>query len=304
MDMKIVGVVVAAFVSITVLAAVLMPILDDATDTEDTFTNDGLYHMTKYGTDTEIEMIWSYEKPNVITVNDVDIPIDSMNIHRTVLFGDSGGARVLANNSGCQILFSTGTSAASVSDEGVLTVTCSSGTMTAVIEKTGQSPATTNVGSYTDLYCISTDGPYVMKSPNKNVYIKGDSEVHGFGVTNVTGAGNLVLDVVGTIDDGVTVTSISNAGASTTFSTPTITATPDSNYKDLYSLEKITFVATASGNDTNVTYSYFLVPYEVTAEKAEHLTTGQIELLDVIPILVIVAILLGVIALVIRSRLD
>ena len=54
MDMKIVGITVAILVSITVLAGVLMPVLDDATATTDTFTNEGYFYMQKISAeDTE-----------------------------------------------------------------------------------------------------------------------------------------------------------------------------------------------------------------------------------------------------------
>lgn len=299
---KLLTLLVTITVGIIFIGALLAPVIEDTSTTEKTFTNDGYYRMSKYTTENDVTLVWSYEAPNVITVNDVDYTItapDDGNYSRTVLFGTDLGARLFYNNSGCQMMSSTGTAAADVTDSETLTVVCSGGTITATVTATGVSP-TSFTGTYNDLYCISGDGDYVMKKATKSVYMNGDSEFIAFGVTSVGGAAK-VLSVDGTIDDGATVTQITTTGQAT-YSDPTIVSTEVSGYKSLYTLDKITFTGTLNDSTTDITYSYFVVPYQVTAELSQHLDAGEIAILAAIPLMAIAVLILLVVRYFVAGR--
>ena len=45
----------------------------------------------------------------------------------------------------------------------------------------------------------------------------------------------------------------------------------------------------SSENTSNLTYSYFIVPASVTSELTNHLSNGEIAILNALPILIIVA---------------
>lgn len=305
MDMKIVGITVAILVSITVLAGVLMPVLDDATATTDTFTNEGVFN---YGifkpTDT---YTFTYDNSTgAMTVNGESVTVPGVTLTNynsySVLASDDWLFRFGSNANGYYMqmigkdkvgstLLTGGTCSASITNgDLVLTLTDS------------ENNTTTKTLGFTEFYSIvPNEDVAVMKISNQAVYIKGDSPLYGSGLTTVS-AWNNAFHFEGTYDDGITISSPNLSTA--TFDNITWNIEPVDGYIDLYKLTSIEFDITNSGTTVHATYSYFGVPSEVTAERSVHFTDNQNALLAVIPMLVIVAILIGVVALVIRSRLD
>lgn len=307
MEMKIVGVTLAAFVSLVVLAAVLVPILDDATATTDTYTNEGYFYMTEYGaTDTIPTIFWDHTDPNKLTVGTdvIELPTSTA-IPISVVFTDDWLVRYSAGtpNSSAQLFTDTGgvIVGASTSNNLDMTITFSSGTATVTNGTDSATP------TYTKLMSISTTGDYVMKKSTVDAYVNGDTEVFvtGRSAFAFSPAISANIDFSGSIDDGFSATIFNPSTGFTTGNFAT-TYTEVSDHDDLYKLSKVTFDVTKTEDSTvqPATYSQFVVPAEVTAERAEHLSGNQIELMQVIPVLIIVAILIGVVALVIRSRLD
>ena len=129
-----------------------------------------------------------------------------------------------------------------------------------------------------------------------------DSFFMGVGITSGSSSIGIVgLNVSGSIEDDVTINAWRGTGL--TFTNVVIVEEPVSSHINLYSLDKITFTATNENDDSlDITYSYFIVPYEVTAEKAQHLSDPMNAILNVIPIIIIVAVLLGVVAIFIIRR--
>lgn len=305
MNTKIVGISIAAFIGIVVLASVLMPILDDATATTDKFTNDGNYEITYTQTDN-ITLIWDHTSPSSVSINGESIttPTLSNGEQRTILCGDDWIIRLGYGTSlgGYYIQWypSSGASIlASQANELDLTVTCASGSVS--VTDTASTPNTAT-GTYTYLYCIADDGAFVMKNATDSVYMLADSEFYAMGLTNVGTFTSTGIKIIGTIEDGATWATF--RGTDFTFSNEEMVYEEVSGYKGLYKLTSMSATVTKEDQSTTATYSYFIVPAEITAEKAEHMTNGQIQLLEVIPVLIIVAILLAVIALVIRSRME
>lgn len=307
MDSKIIGIAIGAAIGIMVLAGVLMPVLDDATATTDTLTNDGYYRMT-YVEDTDVSFVWTKTAPTTVTINSNDVDISNLPNDRwlTVMCADQFCVRINMTNSGVSVsiqAFGTfsGLGAGTSGSRTSLTATCTEGAISV------SDGVATRTGAYTSgIYYIDPNGSYVMKNANESAYMFGDSPIFATGVSQFSGiAADFVYNLSGNITDGVTATSV-NTPEGTTTGTVTVNKTDNSKYVGLYNLTTMTFDVTPSGGTAQtVTYSYYIVPYQIEdVPRAEHLTDGQSNLLLAIPVLIIVAILIGVVALIIRSRLD
>lgn len=291
MNTKIIGISVAAVIGIIVLGSVLIPILDDATETERTFTNDSLWRMKEFETgDT-----WVMSSPGVWTLNGESV-LTTDNTTSSLMIGDDWTVR--------------GTGAV----YGHTVYNASPSTLTITV---GESSTTINNNTVdsTEGYGVANDGDYIVTKYDTPVYVLGDTPIWATGYTSFNGV-SAVMHIEGTVNDGVTVTcsTINNTSALSNFevSNLQIHADKDSKYDDLYLLSGVTFTVdadyTVGGNTTHksgdVSYSSYVVPYEITAERAVQFTDGQNALLMAIPVMIILAILLGVVALVLRSRID
>jgi len=323
MDNKLVMISIAAVIGIIVLGSVLMPILDDATATTDTITNEGYLRMDHITSSDEgtYTIVWDKATDrNSITVNGVKIPftnIPNEYIQFNCLFDNNWLIRATSNNGASDIstLQYYTTSGGVTSINNTMTFTASSGSWSLSADT-----STTKSGTYTDLYVPALNGPMIMKLKDKPAHVLEDSEFIGFGLTAMNSPaapGSIIspglgLLVSGSIEDGATVTpwrGVSNYNSS--HSDETVVYTNSSKWIDVYDLEKITFTATLTSTtdtdvtgDTDVTYSYFLVPYQISAERIQHFTDGQNAIFAAMPVMIILAVLLGVVALVIRSRMD
>lgn len=301
---RIVALVVGASVMVLIFSALLVPIINDATTTEKTFTNDGYFKMTKYSSDSEIIIDWDYATPENIKINDDTFTFES-GTSLTFAFVENAGVRIFYNLSGVQMLLPIGTMAADVADSETMHIEFTNGTVTATISKEGAADIV-NTATYTsDIFCISNDGGYVMKKSDKPAYVLNDTEFIGLGVTNITGAGAKTILVKGSIEDGATATIVTTSGTAATLTDPVLTSASVAGYVDLYQLDKITFKGQVEGSaDTNITYSYFVVPAEVTAELAVHPDSATNALLSAIPIIAMIGIVLAVVGVAIVGRND
>lgn len=312
MNMKIVGVTLATFVSLVVLAAVLMPILDDATTVNETFTNEGYFFMDKVDSGTAMTVVWDYTEPTTLTVNGENVALpdkDHMStIPFTILCNDSWFLRYgYDNTDGYYIAAyqnSVSTSySGNVTNERSISVSVTDAGVTTIDNGT----AHTWSNATGDFYVISDSGDYVMKKMDKDAYVLGDSTIFGYGRTYARNY-NYLSHLKGSVDDGITggfypEATITTAGW--TISDVTLNSASVTGYKDLYTVSTMTYEITGEGiQPYTAVFSQYIVPYEVTAERSIHFTDNMNELLGVIPVLVIVAILIGVVALVIRSKLD
>ena len=301
---RIVALVVGASVMVLIFSALLVPIINDATTTEKTFTNDGYFKMTKYEEDTDITIEWDYTDPTKVVVNGETQTL-SNNVSVTIAFVENAGIRVYSNQVGMQMLTPQGTMAADVGESENMTIVFSNGTVTATIPKEGADDLTMSTTYTAPIYCISSDGNYVMKKSNESAYMLKDTEFIGLGVTTITGAGSKVILVKGTIEDGATATIVTTSGTAATLTDPVLTSASVAGYVDLYQLDKITFKGQVAGSaDTNITYSYFVVPAEVTAELSVHPDSATNALLSAIPIIAMIGIVLAVVGVAIVGRND
>lgn len=265
-----VGLLVGLMVSALILVA-MVPVFTEVSATEDTFENDGYYDMRYIETDESVTLFWNPEEPNQITVGSeiVDLPIASSSERKTIILG---GDNIIFRYYGNPALIQITTTGGSAFDgDTPMTIVCNEGVVTATWGDN------TRTGTYTKLYIPSNDGEFTMKQSDLSAYVLGDSEIIAMGITQINGT-NEVIYINGTIDDGVMFTSWNTELEFTDIS---VNAVSNSNHIDLYELSSIT----AKCGTTDITYSYFLVPTEVTAEKTIHGGTAFNSIIDLLPML-------------------
>lgn len=299
MNNKIVAISIAAVIGIIVLGSVLMPIMNDATAKDGTFTNDGIIRASELSGDTDSTIVWDHTAPNKLTVNGETIEIPSTGAYPvSVAFSDTWMFRMVVGTS-----ISLFTSAA---ESASLTASTTNGYDMSIVFSTGSVVATANNVSKTNTIngglMIDPAGDYVLKYASESGYILNDSVVYAAGYTyDGIGSSNALNIFTYTVDDGVTILSTYPPGIT---HVDTINSTPVNDYKSLTKLDSITMEIASGGITGTVTYNQIFVPAEVTAEKSVHFTDGQNAIFAAIPVMIILAVLLGVVALVIRSRMD
>lgn len=289
MDVKnFVGLLVFGLVGVLVLSA-FIPIITETTSATDTLENDGYFHMEKYGTDTDITIVWDPSDAKKITVNGVTYsPNTPVNQFVNVAIGDDwyfryadGGANTYVQVSYDGLNQVVGSN----SDNQTVTVTCSNGSAT--ITK----GATTQTMDYTELYVISGDeGKYVMKNATESVYMAANTEFTALGTTAI-GEGRAVLKIVGDVGNGATVEVIASNPVGATISDIEVNATALTDYRG-YSLTTVTFTITADEVDYPATYSYFIVPSEVTLERSFHMDSTLATVINLLPFIAGIGLLL------------
>lgn len=297
MNNKLIPIVLMLVVGIILAGSVLVPVLNDATETERTFTNNGIIRMDKVDDTLDTTIAWDHTNPDVVTIGGVEkaMPQD-LTIALTIGGADDFFIRYSTNS--VTVFHNNAVINASVSDTSDLSITIAAGTIT--------SSNGTNSDTFTytdDLFIVSDTGAYVMKNMNDTVYVKKDSDIHGYGRTYLEGGINTAanFNINGNVDDGFTVEPWGTA-ATLTVGDITVTDEPATGYIDLYKFTKIEFEVSDGSHDTTATYGQVIVPYQVTAELSEHLTPGQIALMGTIPVLVIVALLVVAVGVVARRN--
>lgn len=305
---------VGIVVGLVVFSAILMPVVNNATATEATFTNDGFIRMTEITDESDdVTITWTYTDPYTFNINDEAIVIPSTTTGGTnafpyTIFANEGWGLRVAVSSNDRVdlnLYGSGDTSgllwyATVTDSDTVTISFSQGTATFV---KGTSTGVTQ--SYTSVYIPDNEGEYVLKKPNESAYMTGDSLIYSTGRTSTAFGENtfaLNFNLDGNIDDGVTVTTLAPIGFTT--SNVEINADEVSGYVGLYSFNNVTFdiTQTSTSITTGAVYSQVIVPYEVTVELANHLDSEMIQMIKVIPILIIAGLIVGIAATVISRR--
>lgn len=306
---KLMTAIIGAAVGLIILASLLVPVLSIYTKTTDTFTNESYYCMDKIGNSTDITITWKIADPSVVNVNGTNIDMSGFPTGRgyTLVGSDSLIVRYTVVGGGVVYIEMLGDYYtqinSTVSDATKATITVSGMTVTYLDDRT--SPVTHTYNITGDSYCIIPgDGPYteIMKDGSVPAYVLADTEIYLIGTT----LANPTIGVYGygSIDDGITLETAYKPNSVTTvsYSNVVTTATAVNNYKDLYSLEKFEFTIDYDGNTMDSTYTYFVVPAKVTAERAYHFNATEIDLLNIAPMLLIIAIALGLLFPMLRNR--
>lgn len=291
---KLIEATVFAAIGVLVFASLLIPVVDDATATTDTFTNDGYFRMDKV-TDGNLTFNWDYDEPTKIVINDETIEYTNDNgVEISVVCSEAFYLRIRDNNASF-IYNGPGGNVVADSTGESLTV--------AIVENSGTVSNGTDTKTFTnvgDIYHISNSGNYAMKKANETAYMNGDSEIFIRGVSRI-GAHYVSFVVSGNIDDGATV-----LGSDVTISNVAMNATENNAYTDLYKFDSVTFDAVYTGEETptHVTYNYVVVPYQVTSEKAIHADEPTRDILAVLPLILICALIMGVLGYAVYQRIE
>lgn len=297
--------IITLTVGVILAGALLAPVIDDVTTTEQTFTNEGYSRYTSISSTDEdvITIEWDHTNPKILSIGDQEIDCSTLQAYTSICFGDDWAIRYITSAGGpsttIQYIGPTASEYLQATNAGTadLTITLESGDMT-ITDGTS-----TKTADYTDVYYPDTAGSMIMKKATSSAYLLKDSSI--INANGSTQVGNVGVGVrfEGTIEDGYTFTLYRNTN-DCTVSNVVSHYTEDSKYIGLVELSSITFDMTPDGGSaTEATYSYFLVPYQVTAELSQHLDDGEIAMMDMIPIMVIICLVMAMVGyLVFRSR--
>lgn len=290
---------IAALIAVTVL----IPVVSDVTSTTDTFTNDGLYLMdTISSTDTDtVTLTWDHTKPKEITVNSITVSLakipDTWGI--TVPLIQTNSWFILYNKqtpTNIQLYTSTGwTKQASTSDNTDLSISMASGTASMTFG------ATSTSYNYTDGYYVSSTGSYTMMGANDYAYVLTTSAMAGVKNFSYEISGTATtcgVAVKGTysalVCTGIGPASFTSSGV--TFSNQTANGSEVTDHVNLKKVGSISFTATIGDNDTDSTMNNIIVPHQVIAERTIHVDNTLSTLIGIIPLLVIIALVIGAVA--------
>lgn len=289
MDIKafpalIVGVVVAL-----VLAGAVLPVFAETTSAETTFKNEGYFYLDKF-TDS-YTFFWDSTDPDNFTVNGETVTYhNDTTLAVSLVLGQNFAVRFPANNVSVSF-YGAGTYISTNAENPTFTLTYSEGSVTAT-----NGTNTKVISSVTEIYGLVEKGDYVMKNSTAPAYLNSgseviaDSEIYASGQT-FNGSNYIWWHLEGTIENMEYPDTFNNTY---TVTNETIHGAYSTNYEDLYVLDNLTFTVTASNSVVyNVTASYFVVPYEVTAEKSVHPDGPLTVILNVLPLLAIAGLVTG-----------
>ena len=297
---KLLTMIVTVTVGVIFIGALLGPVINDVSETQGTYTNNGYYTMKRITADDtdEYTLTW-VRSTDVFTLNGEVVDIgdhsqysDSLGV--SVAMTDVSVSRYVSglrvqtwiSNIGGSFGYSATT----------MTINFNNGTMTVTADEGLESEANRST-TYEYAYFISNTGDYEMKAKDKTAAVKADSELYAVGVTyinNSTAPSTPILSVLKMTGDAseVEFSAIYGLSGTITFDDIEIHKTANSKFVGVYDLEKVTATATYDDAETSLTYSYFIVPKEITAEYTQHLDAGEIALLAVLPLIAITALLL------------
>lgn len=283
------------FVAITVVAVIMVPTLDETSAESVKVTNEGVFYLEKYGTDAEFTAVWDHTDPNNITIDGETVAIPSSGETYTMLLG-ADGIQVTISSNGVRAEDSTGLLVQTNTTKD-MSIVAHEGSFTFTVETTIVNKEITE-----EFYFIASDGPYVLKSANQTAYIRGSDTVYYISTVAPSPLGTAV-EVIGTVDDGFTVTGLKYT---VTSSNHVVNATAADGYVDMYEFTGVTFDGyytyqdTQYGNGTH-TMSQFVVPTEIVVQEAGVLNDYR-SMIMIIPLIIIAAIVISSIGLVATRR--
>lgn len=299
--------VVGIAVGVLVLSAALFPVIDSATATEHTLTNEGYSRYASIESTSEdvITISWDHTNPKYLTIGDDQINCSSLQSYTSIIFGDDWAIRYITAagstlSTTIQYIGPTASEYMQVTTAGTadLTITLEAGDMT-VTDGT-----TTKTADYTSAYYPNSDGSMVMKKSDSKAYLLKDSSIINANGSTQVGSVGVGVHFEGTVADGYEFTLYRNTN-NTEVSNVESNYVENGKYLGVIELTNITFDMTPEGGTaTAATYSYFLVPYQITAELAVHASEDEIEILETIPILIIIGLIMGIVGMIAARRYE
>ena len=289
---------VLAFVGITIagvmVGGALLPIIAGVTAESDTYINDGYFDLKKYTQEDTLNISWSYDTRDQITVNGevIAIPLMDNGLGSTaIILSVEGAGRITATHDSLSF-YGGGTYITGNSTNTTFTVTYAGGTLTVsnVVD-------TKNFSNVTQVMCIANAGNYVMKKIGTPAYVNGDSEIFANNIAYFGSQGGQV-SIWGIFDD----LQHNVLSSSWTMSDVTKVYTESDNHNDLYLLDSLAYTVTYNSTPKDFNIEYFVVEKEVTAERTEPMNRTMATMFNVLPIVTVAGLLMaGIYVFIIRK---
>ena len=299
-----------------ILVAGFIPVVGESVSATTTFENESYYTVDKLDSSTESVITWEKSNLDYINVNGTDIDmsqfVSSGRTSFTLIGSESLVIRYEKTSAvfagiqgygiGARYISFHSNSPTTAGDK--VTITVSNGNVN--VSSDGTEPLNydfTNSSGF--IINPNGTGDYaVMKKADVPANVLGDTEVYLIGVSVAGGPNAIALYGVGSIDDGVDISTVYKPNSITTvsYSEPVATYTAVNGYEDLYKLDKYQFTITYDANTYNATYSYFIVPASVTAEKTIHADENTASIISMIPFILIMGIVLMFVGVVLVRR--
>lgn len=281
MENKFIALAVGLTVGVIMLSGFLWPVVSDAISTETTFKNTGYFYVDNPSEEINLiledgllsvngEIVTAPENttyPDGITILSTENAI--FRYYNSELRSRGGLIGYHSFNT-CDLVFNNG---------------AVTGTYTPADSET---PTTVNA-TYTELTVISPTVTDRIMCKNITQYVNSNSIIKGAGViwTPSLATKYWVAEFEGSIENGLTVRifgqSTGTPPTTTTIANAQINYVESSTHDDLYLVESITFDVVGESSTTDqVTFTTYIVPAEVTAEKSYRLDTTQIALVTAI----------------------
>lgn len=260
-------------IGVILAGSLLVPVINDASEVNRTFTNSGIYYMTDLSDEESI----TYTFDGTDWTIDGE-PADIVATDQTTLVAGDGF-----------IIRSNGNIPGIASPKSITSLTVDADGIAMSYVKTDDTTATYSKTA-TVYYCaVNEKTATVLSENNSAVYVKSNTDlvVETFSGT-ASGLGTIFL-VEGNIADGFTVTPLNT---DVTVGDVTCNYVQVDGFNDLYKVTSITFESTHNDTVRTQTFTSFIAPSEVTAERSQHLDSGEIAIMAAIPILVIVGLLI------------
>lgn len=288
MDIKTISVAFVAIMVGAVAFGAMLPIFQDVTATEDTFTNEGYFFLDKF--EDEYTFYWDSATPDTFTVNGETVTYhNNSGFAVSLVLGQNFAVRFPNGNTNVSF-YGAGTYVSTNAEKPTFTLTYSSGSVTAT-----NGTDTKVINSVTEVFGLVEKGNYVMKKSTSSAYLNSgseviaDSEIYASGQT-FNGSNYVWWHLQGTIDDMEYPDTFNNT---LTVTNEVIHGDYDTKHNDLYILDNLTFTVTTSNAVVyNVTASYFVVPYEVTADRTIQGGDGFNTIVNLIPLVIGMGLLL------------
>ena len=261
--------IIGVTVAVIMAAAVLVPVLNDEMNHDVTFKTDS-FRVAMAAAGDDVDVTITCDSPGYFSINGGD----SVTLHATYsyIFDDSS-----------YYLRCTGGYNGNSGDVWHIT----RGHISYTVNGT-----TYDADTDGDVYYCDPDGDYIMTSSSE--YVLTDTRCLVTGMSYIDN-GNKVCKFEGSIADGFTLTYSTGTGDVTYSGTPIVEKVD--GYENLFILSGVEFT---DSNGSTITYNRFVCPASVTAT-AEH-NENVDSLLSVIPLLVITAVLVGVVAAAVRRN--
>lgn len=271
---KIPVLVVALVIGIVLVTSAVVPLASDYSEAK-TFKNEGYYTMDKVAADADFVLTFNYGS-SIIDVDGKTMDMSTAGFTAgkayTIMGADNFVLRMAwGNNPYLQYFGDQSVSPnfiTAVTAGSKITVTVSDGSV--VFASTDASyPNSATLTLSENTYCINPEGKgdYTMKKADGIAYIVEDTDIIILdGISNLA-ANDVGIYAEGTIDTNLEASTFRGTGTyDVTFGDFVYTTSDVSGYIDLVKLEKVDFTATQNSTDYDVSYSYFIVPSEVSAD--------------------------------------